>query len=131
MRRCSVALLLLLLGCANPFAPASPAPPAGAVAYTPPARYDTLWARVEACSGRTRDVRELRWYTMPERINFEFQDAVVQGVYLPHYAIVLADLVTDLDVVVMREMLHAVRRDVGHSHANADFQQRCAALIAP
>lgn len=56
--RWALAVLLGLIGCTE----ADPLPPPERTPFDPPPVYDTLWADVEACSGRTGDARRVRWF---------------------------------------------------------------------
>jgi hypothetical protein len=51
--------LVLLLGCLDPFAPAS------AVAFTPPGSYRIWWAAIESCAGISGDFDRVEWYEVP------------------------------------------------------------------
>lgn len=136
MKRALIVLALVVSACSscsNPFGVRSPPLPVGAVRVDslPTAHYRALWGKIEQCSGKRRSIAEITFYVVPGAILFELHDGrVVAGSYTPHYAIVLAELVTDLDAIVMHEMLHAIRRDTGLGHDVRDFVERCGHLVA-
>lgn len=116
--------LALLAGCSDLFAPTSPPLPAGAQRVEASDSARVWWSQVEACSGKRRDFDELKWYAV-ERVYVE-GNAV--ATYLPHYAIVLGTVARGSAMVERHEMLHAIKRDVGHRH-DEDFTVRCRELV--
>lgn len=119
----TLVLLACVTGC-DLFAPESPPLPAGAVEVPPHDSARVWWAQVETCSGRHRAVDEVRWYAV-DRVFI--RDSVVSE-YVPHYAIVHGTLTRGLANAERHEMLHAIRKDVGHTHGS-DFTQACKPLV--
>lgn len=94
-----LAATLALGACTEPERRAAPL---ARTPFDPPAVYDTLWAQVEACSGRTGDPARVRWFladSFPGRPRRLAQ-------WEPGHMIILR---TDVDValpIVAHEILH-------------------------
>lgn len=59
---CGGLVLPALAACTDAGPPLDAAPALSRTPFDPPPVYDTLWARVEACSGRTGDPARVRWF---------------------------------------------------------------------
>jgi hypothetical protein len=121
--RC-ICLAFSLGACALPTAPYPP----GAVEFTPLPWYGEVWKEIEACSGKTRRMGDIRWMQVPDVIWFMHRGEKRSGLYYPHHTVLLAGLVTDLREIVGHEVLHAVRYDKGNVH-DAKDGMACAAYI--
>jgi hypothetical protein len=68
----------------------------------PPPVYETLWERVQACSGHTGDFRRLRWYW----VRFFPDGAAAKAQWNGRHEITLALAALDNHAVVAHELLH-------------------------
>jgi hypothetical protein len=112
MRRALLALSLS--GCAFE--------PEGGVPFDPPPSYREMWARAEACSGRTRAIELVRFYRLPGH-DFETPDGDAAG-YGGSGEVWLAQDFLDHPMVVRHEMIHAL--GVG-GHPSHPFVDPCRA----
>lgn len=130
MRRAARALVVLsLVGAAGCDLFTGPDLPSGAVRFEPPARYRVWWDMVQECSGRTGDLRRVRWYQVPGAPTLVGPDqGIVNGQwYRDGNRIVLAGTAVLQGEVVRHEMLHALVREPGH--AREQFQARCGGIV--
>src|SRR4051794_17852515 len=82
--------------------------PRDADEFTPSPLYALWWSDVEACSGLTRPISEVRWYTVPYHQATQTA-ATPDGYYDFDFSrIVLLDGVLLDGVLVRHEMLHAL-----------------------
>ena len=102
--------------------------PADAERLDPPAVFARWWAMTEACSGRTGDLNDVRWYRVPGS-TVEVDGRKVAGFWGSRgNRIVLPDERIDEGDVVRHEMLHALLQQAGHPRE--DFLEKCAPLVA-
>lgn len=112
---------LALVGCYDTYGP-----PPGTAPMIPPPSYAAWWAEVEACSGKTRRMSEIRFLKAPGG-DFDYRGQYVYGLYVGPRHIILADLIHDLAPFVRHEMLHAIENSASHTtHAGA-----CKELVTP
>jgi len=115
-----VATLSFMLGCACAATIAAACTdltyplPAGAIPWTPPARFALWWRMTESCSGKQGDLRSIRWYIVPDAVSIDLDGHQVQGATLGHDRIVLADSLRLDGPLVRHEMLHALLGVDGH-----------------
>jgi hypothetical protein len=118
-------LVLLLAGCrGETFEPGD----LGAVRFTPPPSYRAMWARAQACSGRTGNFDRLRWWVVPAVSTFDYdtEQPHADGLYERNsHTITLAGAVLAHPMVVRHEMLHAL--GFGDDHPTVPFRDPCKA----
>ena len=118
-------LVALLVGCSGEaFEPAD----LGAVRFTPPPSYRAMWARAEACSGRSGDFERLTWWVVPGVRTFDYDtdEPRADGLYERNrHTITLAGAVLMHPMVVRHEMLHAL--GFGGDHPDIPFRDPCRA----
>jgi hypothetical protein len=90
--------LLALLSCS----PSATDVNEGAVAFTPPDRYRTLWTGVQSCSGESGGFGRLRWFVSSELRG----GTSILGQWLPPHNITIKAGYERHDDVVRHEMLH-------------------------
>ena len=102
--------------------------PDGGQLIQPPAIYKRWWQQVEACSGKQRDFREVRWYRVEGASFVRENGHRVGGFYSPgdNY-IVLSDTSASNSSAVRHEMLHALLDARGHSREY--FLGVCASVV--
>ena len=107
---------LLLLGCAEPFAPPDATP------FDPPASYATFWQQMESCSGLSGDMRRVQWFTVPGPISAP-DGSHHWGLWASRHRIYLtADMAPEfINWTVPHEMLH----DLTQSGVHGVAFQRC------
>lgn len=101
--------------------------PPGAESFAPPAVYARWWALTEACSGRSGDLRAVRWYRVPgSQFTIERQEA---SGYYNYYSnrLIIAEEVLENGPIVRHEMLHALLQRRGHRRS--EFLGACASLV--
>lgn len=92
--------------------------------------YALWWKMTEACSGLTRNVNEIHWYSDPGpalRVDPNSADSVVGQWIAATNSIVLVQDELRNAAVVRHEMLHALLRAGGHPRAA--FRQDCAGYV--
>lgn len=105
-----------------------PALPSTASSYTPPPVYEKWWTLVESCSGVSRPLAEVTWFTIPGSA-FQLGNNIVTGYWTAaSNRIVLADSARLEGLVVRHEMLHALIRQSGHPRSA--FLEKCAGLVS-
>lgn len=101
--------------------------PPGTQSFTPPAVYKRWWSLVEECSGRSFDMREVRWYHVSGR-SFTIKGMAAGGFYTNgSHRLVLADSLIQSGESVRHEMLHAMLQKTGHPRS--EFLGDCAGLV--
>ena len=123
--RCSRRVLALATWACSACGITGPSLPANAVRFNPPAVFAKWWALTEQCSGKSRPLESLTWYTAPvvtvgrERYAGYYDPAsnriVLQANWVPY-----GDL-------VRHEMLHALLQVDGHPRAS--FLGSCAGVV--
>ena len=96
--------------------------PEDAVPYTPPASYRVLWDSAQACTGRSGDYDELRFFTTPGH--------AIDGSYAAKTfgtTIYIAEDWVASDLVVKHEMIHALGVS---GHPYHPFDDPCRAMWA-
>ncbi|HYC33364.1 MAG TPA: hypothetical protein VEB59_13820 [Gemmatimonadales bacterium] len=123
MRR--LLLLILLTACrGETFEPED----LGAIRFTPPPSYRTMWARAEACSGRSGEFERLSWWVVPGVRTFDYaaDEPRADGLYERNrHTITLAGAALPHPMVVRHEMLHAL--GYGEEHPAVPFRDPCRA----
>ena len=92
-------LLLILIGCSDPFAPT------GAVPFTPAVNLDSLWAVDRACSGLSGDWHRITWFEVPG-YTFATPHGQMGGWWSPPHTIYLAESQAVAFMTIRHEMLH-------------------------
>jgi len=105
-----------------------PALPSTASTFSPPIVYSRWWTLVESCSGISRPLRDVTWYSIPGSA-FQLNGNIVTGYWTSgSNRIVLADSARLDGSVVRHEMLHALIRQSGHPRSA--FLEKCAGLVS-
>ena len=112
--RCTTILgLLALLSCS----PSATDVNEGAVAFTPPDRYRTLWSGVQSCSGESGSFGRVRWFVSSELRG----GTSILGQWLPPHNITIKAGYERHDDVVRHEMLHDLL-DGDPTHSDAAWE---------
>lgn len=121
-------MLLALGGCEDAAAP-EPLPPHAVALEPAPAAYETWWAEIESCSGRTRPMSAVAWYYVPfgYPLTIHGEDQVAVWLAQPDRIVILQSVI-DLDVIVRHEMLHAILQR--GDHPPLYFETRCGDLVS-
>lgn len=108
---------ILALACERSTAPAVSGStfPAGAVPFTPPARYALWWSMTEACSGLSADRSAVQWYVMPRQSIFSVDGRIYEAIWFnaPDRIVLGENARTDA-ALVRHEMLHVLLQRAGH-----------------
>ena len=99
------------------------------VSYTPPSIYAEWWRAMEECSGRRAPMRRVRWYVVPDAVEFEWRGKTIAGLAFDDHRIVLAELLTWDQRLVKHEMLHDLLGVGGHPRYY--FELLCGEVIDP
>ena len=123
--RLRAVLLFALLGCDLATEPPFPA---SGVPFAPPAQYALWWSMVEACAGRSGDMTQIAWYTLPGQSALRVWGETFHGyTWNDPDRILLADGVMHDGGLIRHEMLHALLGPGGHPRAF--FRDRCGAIV--
>jgi hypothetical protein len=117
-------LAIVALSCELPMAPLPP----DAIPLAPPAAYRLWWQMVEACSGRSGSLDQVRWYHVPDARTISLDGKEVGGYWVSHDdVIVLAGRSVQDGALVRHEMLHALSN---RGHTREYFLDRCQGVVA-
>jgi len=116
--------LVLAIACDVPTAPL----PAGAIEWTPPAKFALWWQMTESCSGRRGDLRAIKWYVVPNVSSIGLNGQSVQGETIGN-RIVLVDRFRLDGSLVRHEMLHALLPGSA-GHPRDAFLVACDGIVA-
>jgi hypothetical protein len=120
---CCLALTLCGIACSE-----TTALPSGNVQYSAPPPYELWWSLVEACSGRTASLADVKWYVVPGVDTISDGTDEVSGYWSSdHNRVVLAGNLQYNGPLVRHEMLHALLRNP--SHSRNEFLDRCAGVV--
>jgi hypothetical protein len=104
--------------------------PVGATPFSPLSNYSAWWSMTEACSGLTRPMSSVSWYSVSGS-QFVGEGDTVNAYY--SYAndqIVIGDDWATAGDVVRHEMLHAlIHRGFGPEHPRQYFLEKCAGVV--
>jgi hypothetical protein len=118
--------VLLVTAC---ILPTEPRLPSGATPWTPPVVFALWWRMTEACSGRSGDLRAVRWYVVPDVQTIEVDGARYDGFWFSGPdRIVLADAHRLDGLLVRHEMLHSLLGKAGHPRDS--FLTACDGVVA-
>lgn len=108
---------------------APPSLPFGAIAFSPPAFYQTWWRLTEACSGRSGSMATVSWYVVPGDV-FELNGQLVSGysVALFNRIVLAGDVVSD-GPSVRHEMLHQLLGAGVGGHPRSQFLGACGGTV--
>jgi hypothetical protein len=122
----SAALVLAAARCSSP----TDSLPSGAVAFSPPAIYETWWGEVEQCSGKTGDFAAISWYYVRGQGDFTVgSNPDIVGVWQAfNHSITLSQSVWENADVVRHEELHAILQR--GDHPAEYFVQKCGSIVA-
>jgi hypothetical protein len=96
--------------------------PDGAVLIEPPAEYALWWARTEECSGLTKSLHKVEFYSVPGS-SFPCPGGKCVGRWEDNHHIYIAEAWLGQEMVVRHEMLHEL---IGHAgHPNPPFPAPC------
>lgn len=85
----------------------TPMPP-GAIRIQAPRPYAFWWQMTEACSGRTGDIADIRWFVVPNADSFAVHGKQYNGYWFENNSIVIASTHRLVGQLVRHEMLHAL-----------------------
>ena len=120
---CTGVVVASAIACADVTAPL----PAGAIAWTPPARFALWWQITESCSKRQGDLGAIEWYIVPDASSIDVGGDRVQGVTMGD-RIVLAGEFRLNGPLVRHEMLHALLRGTS-GHPREAFLVACNDVV--
>ena len=109
----------------------APLPP-GATPMEPRAQYQRWWSMVEQCSGLSRPMAEIEWFSVGGGSFRSSAGELVDGLYVQGpERIILAGTVLNDGQVVRHEMLHALiqNNDPAMLHPGEYFLRRCAGVV--
>jgi hypothetical protein len=100
--------------------------PEGAVEIVPPGVYARWWQLTQVCSGRSRDMSSVRWYSI-SGASFTSNGQEDAGLWLGNRIVLAGDEIYD-GPVVRHEMLHALLETA--AHPRVAFLGSCASVVA-
>jgi hypothetical protein len=122
-----VLALALLSGCHDTVVAPEVLVPEG-VPMIPPTIYQSWWAEVAACAGRTGDVARVRWFEVPNTDFFIYRGVAYDGYWWEyHHTIFLAGNLRLDSFTVRHEMLHDLLNT--GDHPSEYFGTRCGSLV--
>lgn len=107
-------LMLLLVGCDNPFGPDVPDGAIPMEAMEP--YYSTWWSEVEDDSDLAADMSRIRWFYVPGGAWPGEGGSLTRGQWVSDHRIYLAEDYRGDRQVVKHEMLHDILGRSGHDH---------------
>ncbi len=120
---CACAVATIAIACSDATAPL----PAGAIEWSPPARFALWWQMTESCSGRQGDLSAIRWYVVPNATSITVNGKQVQGETIGTDRIILVEPHRLDGSLVRHEMLHALLGVGGHPRAA--FLEACNGVV--
>ena len=128
-RNAARSVFVALVACISCDYLVDPPLPPDAARFVPPGVYARWWAMVESCSGFSRPLGDVEWYSAPGQLtNPSNSREAVEGYYSrASNRIVLLSRNTIAGGTVRHEMLHALLRVGGHPRSA--FLQSCGGLV--